>query len=526
MALTLNAAQKNISKVFDDKTKYIIPPYQRPYSWTKNECEELFEDLKTAYFENKKEGYFLGNLILSTTDENEYEVIDGQQRLTTFIMFLKVLYFYDNENNKLKNSIWIIDDRKDEIISQKVETNVFIEKDSNSFKEVLKKEYEYIEPKDKNDNFKNNIYFFFNTIKKFINDGNDIQDFIDFILYKVFLLPIHTTDDTSLKAREKALKIFETMNNRGMPLDDTDIFKSNLYYMSIRTNETENFIKLWKDFDEKCNEIDTTKDKKLKLRVFKIYSYIIRGKEGIKTPEVGLRDFFDKNDYSPFKIKNYKEILEDLNRIITAFQYFETEKWQEENLVAPWFQIIDLYSNNYPKDLLIVYIYLNLKDGLINIKELVSFSKSLIRYCYSIGATTNIKYYIYDLTVKVSYGTWQEYFNKEYICSSYFGMSYKGFALLGIYLNKNQKTLTNYSFIRLRDIVHHSSIVNFNFDYIGNSIPSNLTINEIKNGNLSKIEDLNILSSNSKNWKKEDTEKRIDLLMERYKKFFGGFDEN
>ena len=46
MSLTLNAEQKNISKIFEDKTKYIIPAYQRPYSWVINECKELFEDLK------------------------------------------------------------------------------------------------------------------------------------------------------------------------------------------------------------------------------------------------------------------------------------------------------------------------------------------------------------------------------------------------------------------------------------------------------------------------------------------------
>lgn len=52
------------------------------------------------------------------------------------------------------------------------------------------------------------------------------------------------------------------MNNRGMPLDDTDIFKSNLYYMSIRTEKTEDFIKQWKSFEEKCDEIDTSKKEK------------------------------------------------------------------------------------------------------------------------------------------------------------------------------------------------------------------------------------------------------------------------
>ena len=243
MALQLSAEQKYILKIFGDRTKYIIPPYQRAYSWTESECDELFEDLKTAFQKNKTEGYFLGNLVLATALRDEYEVIDGQQRLTTLIMFLKALYAFDLNNRRLKSTIWILNDRTNTIIEQRVKTNIFIEKDSLSFNEVLDENYQYEKPKDKKDKFKTNIYFFYEKIKEFIyQDGNDIKDFIDFILYDVSLLPIHTEAENSAEAREKALKIFETMNNRGMPLDDSDIFKSNLYYMANRENETEKFI--------------------------------------------------------------------------------------------------------------------------------------------------------------------------------------------------------------------------------------------------------------------------------------------
>lgn len=443
MALQLNAEQKYILKIFGDRTKYIIPPYQRAYSWTESECEELFEDLKTAFQKNKSEGYFIGNLILATSARDEFEVIDGQQRLTTLIMFLKVLWAFDTNNRKLKNTIWILDDRTDAIIEQRVKTNIFIESDSQSFNEVLGENYQYTKPQDKKDKFKTNIYFFYENIKEFIyQDGNDIKDFIDFILYDVSLLPIFTEGENTAKAREKALKIFETMNNRGMPLDDSDIFKSNLYYMANRDNETEKFIKLWKDFDERCEAIDD----KLKLRAFRIYSYITRGEQGIKSSEIGLRDFFEKMEYSPFKKKTYKEILNDLSLIIEAVEFFEARKQQSGDELAKWFQLIDLYTNAYPKDTLIIYL---VKNNLGKNSKLIEFSKSLVRQSYAKGSTAYIKYDMYDLMIKVMHTKWEMFYDKTYVCSQWgFGRLYRGFELLEQYINPNKSSIYPYQLKR------------------------------------------------------------------------------
>lgn len=454
MALQLNAEQKYILKIFGDRTKYIIPPYQRAYSWTESECADLFEDLKIAFYNNRSEGYFLGNLVLATSIRDEYEVIDGQQRLTTLIMFLKVLWAFDPNNRKLKNAIWILDDRTDEIIEQRVKTNIFIEKDSLSFNEVLAENYQYLKPKDKKDKFKTNIYFFYEIIKKFIEqDGNDIKDFIDFILYDVSLLPINTEADNNAKAREKALKIFETMNNRGMPLDDSDIFKANLYYMANRNDEQNTFIELWKSFDERCEAMDD----KLKLKAFRIYSYIIRGKEGIKSSEIGLRDFFEKGEYSPFKKKTYKEILDDLNQIVSAIEFFDIRKRTSNDELAKWFQIIDLYTNSYPKDTIIVFL---VKNKLMDNNETVEFTKSLVRQSYVKGSTSYIKYDMYDLMIKVMHDKWEIFYDKNYKFIRYisFGKLYRGFELLEIYLDSNQLSIYPYKLKRgMYDLIDEKS---------------------------------------------------------------------
>lgn len=94
MALSLTAEQQSIFDMFNGKNQYIIPPYQRAYSWTETECKELFDDLKNAYFshlksDSTKDGYFLGNIVIarSLEDRNRLEIIDGQQRVTTLTLF-------------------------------------------------------------------------------------------------------------------------------------------------------------------------------------------------------------------------------------------------------------------------------------------------------------------------------------------------------------------------------------------------------------------------------------------------------
>ena len=91
-------SQKTVKSLFtiDDKGnsyKYIIPPYQREYSWKEEQWESLFNDI----YENET-GYFLGSIICISSETNELDVIDGQQRLTTLSILLLSLYKTLNEH--------------------------------------------------------------------------------------------------------------------------------------------------------------------------------------------------------------------------------------------------------------------------------------------------------------------------------------------------------------------------------------------------------------------------------------------
>ncbi len=120
--------KKNLKNILvaEDDAYYQIPIYQRPYQWTEKNCEKLLDDLFSSYEYYKGSGYFCGSLVLivintdSETNAETYDVVDGQQRLSTFILLAKVLAtLYDKDLNPtsrelLEKSLGDIDGEKRE----------------------------------------------------------------------------------------------------------------------------------------------------------------------------------------------------------------------------------------------------------------------------------------------------------------------------------------------------------------------------------------------------------------------------
>lgn len=86
--MDLKADKKSLKQLLAiEEQQFRIPPYQRPYSWTSEQVDDLWEDLR----ENASSGHFLGSVVLSTEHEDRPLVIDGQQRLTTLMILMSVL---------------------------------------------------------------------------------------------------------------------------------------------------------------------------------------------------------------------------------------------------------------------------------------------------------------------------------------------------------------------------------------------------------------------------------------------------
>ena len=235
----LNVDQKNIGTLFGDKkSDFIIPDYQRPYAWTEEECQTLWEDLFAFAFPNDEyrsfnndEEYYLGPIVTFKNDDNKLEVIDGQQRLTTLMLLLRAFYvrfesMKTDESIKTKEfiskCIWKTDEFGTPNLNElKIDSEVATDKDKDEFLDILKTGVVSDKQKSK---YANNYRFFQKKIEEFLNSYLDVFSYFPIrILNNCILLPIEADNQNT------ALRIFSTLNDRGLPLSDADIFKAQFY---------------------------------------------------------------------------------------------------------------------------------------------------------------------------------------------------------------------------------------------------------------------------------------------------------
>lgn len=456
MALSLTAEQKNLSDILSKREQIIIPPYQRPYSWGIEECYQLYQDFLDAY--NLKSDYFIGNIILAVSEKEKKtpRIIDGQQRIITIWLIFKVLSTFYEELRILKDTTrtyeWDGNQSKIKIKSDVIESKDYQDLEivfnwehsdfSNELRNCQTKSGRFFRPSNLSPIKANGLYFFY-LFKKFKEEEgvNQLKLFIRFMLECIYLLPIELTDTTINSAENKALTIFETINNRGMDLQDADIFKARLYAKSISESEKDDFIQLWFRFRDECESINLSVDE-----IFRYYSHIIRGRDGNTKNEISMREFF-AGPNSPISRNTQAEIIKDLLKITSLLREYDDRK-NEKTELAAWLQLIDIYSNRYPKYAIITYLF---KYGFSNEKELIHVLKAVVRYSYFMGSTSSVKFGIYIIIKQISFGEHvKDYFQDdvEFEQFNYLGRLKYGYALLAHYL-ENPICIPDYKTDRL-----------------------------------------------------------------------------
>lgn len=366
MSTTIEINKKSVREFLESgrKERFIIPEYQRPYAWTDEEVQTLFDDL-VDYTRGKNESpYFLGTIVSYNSTAKEQEIIDGQQRITTLCLLLRAIYTKiekmdhtderDNFIRKIEPAIWQTDDLTGKADKSRslLESRVF----ESEYNAIL---INILETGSADKSAKDNYSKNYNLCQELIDEYAKKEpltfyNFINNILNKTIVLPIKADN------QDTALTIFSTLNDRGLPLSDADIFKAKIYN-NIKAPESRNeFIKKWQEISTFAEYAEESIQK-----LFYYYMFYLRALENDrKTTTPGLRKYYLSNQFNklfePNLMRNLNSIL-NFWSVVNNHEELAKEPWSSNFEILKLLDLLSSYPNEFWKYPVVNY-YLNYRE--------------------------------------------------------------------------------------------------------------------------------------------------------------------
>lgn len=257
-------SNKTYRQLMGNGLRYEIPKFQRDYSWETEQWDDLWQDIR-ALLSDEDQEHYMGYLVLQTSNNKEFQIIDGQQRITTMSLLvlavlksLKVLSDagVDSENNlkrkdSLLNSYIGYIDPVTLISNNKLKLN---RNSDDYYKQhlVLLKDLPLRNTNASEKNMRECFYWYYERVKKEFPTGESLAAFVDGIVDKLFFTVIEVTDQLN------AFKVFETLNARGVQLSASDLLKNYLFSVVDDTkphlSEIEELENIWGKITGKLGE--------------------------------------------------------------------------------------------------------------------------------------------------------------------------------------------------------------------------------------------------------------------------------
>lgn len=268
---------------------YIVPDYQREYVWTEKEVLQLLNDITDQIDATSDTEYFVGTVLVSPVleEKNHFEVIDGQQRLTTSFLLLCALRYrfkghpqhqligdllqtsYADSKGDIKKSLKL--EPRYENSGEVIQKIVELDDSPSSIRQAISSAN--ITSFGSLENLLNAYATISHYLEDNFSDDNSLRQYWGYLVNNVVFIQI-STDISS------ALKIFETINERGVGLNPMDLLK-NLLFTQVKTKDFTKLKDLWKKI---TGPLEKNKEKPLRfLRYFLMANYKIQNKrnEGI-----------------------------------------------------------------------------------------------------------------------------------------------------------------------------------------------------------------------------------------------------
>ncbi|AAD07495.1 DUF262 domain-containing protein [Helicobacter pylori] len=397
MMAKIDVELKKLHQILVDRDYfYQVPDYQRPYVWDKDHLGALIDDLVGSYTNNREDEYFCGSIVIVENQKDKrWDVVDGQQRLTSFIILAcTILRLYKHSLGQeskdfIEDSIYDRYDKEKErlkFLTAQNYNSIFentvlnhLEFEDNIKKSELNKKFE-------ENTYLRNAYYFKELLNESVENGSisDIDDFVKWFYEHIVLTRIICFEQDS------AMQIFQVLNDRGQPLSPIDILKSSLMQEIKQDSEKrKDFITTWDKLVEACKSVEGV-DIDLE-DFFNMYLEYADPSTSKKRADKGLKKVFkdSKKDACGFIyeisefMKAYTALLKKQDRYVYLLRYLPSRYWASILTTALYVKYPDFDAL---KKLLVSYYYqtwiaggtiTRIKQTSINIIKNVKSNKSV-----------------------------------------------------------------------------------------------------------------------------------------------------
>ncbi|WRB90851.1 DUF262 and DUF1524 domain-containing protein [Helicobacter pylori] len=343
----MDAKATTLLKFFEENqnNQFVIPIYQRLYSWKKEQCKELWDDIIKVGGDNKMDGHFIGSILYVldgiTHSDNTLLIIDGQQRLTTITLLLTALRDHWSDKRKEIENHYLINSDKD---GDKKFRLILSDSDKDTLLSLI--------DKDKRKPSKPSLKIMenFKLLEEWVSNTNKLETIFKG-LEKLMIVWIALK-----KGKDDPQLIFESMNSKNMELAQTDLIR-NYIVMETEVEKQEGFYnKYWRAMEE---ELKQSKREDL-------FNKFVRHYLTIKTREIpNINKVYEVfKDYQQKERIAIEDLLKDLQKYCGYFCRIVFKKETDKDLNKALGFLVDLEMDViYP---LLLELYSDYSDGVLS----------------------------------------------------------------------------------------------------------------------------------------------------------------
>ncbi|GHP88120.1 hypothetical protein VN1202_13790 [Helicobacter pylori] len=369
----MEAKATTLLRFFEENqnNQFVIPIYQRLYSWKKEQCEQLWDDIIKIGGNDKANGHFIGSILYvldGNTPSSPLLIIDGQQRLTTITLLLTALrnHLSDEVKRKEIENRYLINSDKD---GDKKFRLILSESDKDTLLSLIDKDRR--KPSEPSSKIMENFKLF----EEWISKNTDKLGTIFKGLEKLTIVWIALE-----KGKDDPQLIFESMNSKGIELAQTDLIR-NYIVMETEIEKREDFYnKYWRAMEEEFKQNEKWFD-----RFVRHYLTIKTGEiPNINKVYVALKDYRQKERIG------IEDLLKDLQKYCGYFCQIAFKKEANKDLNKALGFLVDLEMDViYP---LLLELYSDYSDGVLSKDDFIPIIALTESYLYRravCGLSTN-----------------------------------------------------------------------------------------------------------------------------------------